>query len=94
MIFRKLSRAEIQVFLSLVWTAFCEFEASNYSEQAKMIFKSAIYDQNYLAIFKRFYCSRFSTDTQGIGLGLPLAQAIIEAHGGSIRSGKANAKDV
>ena len=35
-------------------------------------------------IFKRFYRSRFSQDTQGIGLGLPLAKAIIEAHGGLI----------
>ena len=35
-------------------------------------------------IFKRFYRSRFSKDSQGIGLGLPLAKAIIEAHDGSI----------
>ncbi len=35
-------------------------------------------------IFKRFYRSRFSKDTQGIGLGLPLAKAIIDAHGGTI----------
>ena len=32
----------------------------------------------------RFYRSRFSKDTQGIGLGLPLAKAIIEAHNGTI----------
>ena len=35
-------------------------------------------------IFKRFYRSRHSQDTQGVGLGLPLAKAIIEAHGGMI----------
>ena len=35
-------------------------------------------------IFKRFYRSRFSKDKQGIGLGLPLAKAIIEAHSGTI----------
>lgn len=35
-------------------------------------------------IFKRFYRSRFSKDTQGIGLGLPLVKAIIEAHEGNI----------
>lgn len=33
-------------------------------------------------IFKRFYRSKKSSDSQGIGLGLPLAKAIIEGQGG------------
>ena len=54
MIFRKLSRTEIPDYLPLVLNVFCEFEASNYPEQAKMIFKSAICDQNYLAMLNAY----------------------------------------
>lgn len=43
-----------------------------------------IHPEDLHHIFKRFYRSRFSRDRQGIGLGLPLAKAIIEAHDGSI----------
>jgi len=43
-----------------------------------------IHPEDLHHIFKRFYRSRFSQDTQGIGLGLPLSKAIIEAHNGSI----------
>ena len=43
-----------------------------------------IHPEDLYHIFKRFYRSRFSKDIQGIGLGLSLAKAIIEAHGGLI----------
>lgn len=45
---------------------------------------SGIHPEDLHHIFKRFYRSRYSKDTQGIGLGLPLAKAIIEAHNGTI----------
>ncbi|MEZ3436169.1 MAG: HAMP domain-containing histidine kinase [Lachnospiraceae bacterium] len=45
---------------------------------------SGIHPEDLYYIFKRFYRSRYSKDTQGTGLGLPLAKSIIEAHGGSI----------
>lgn len=45
---------------------------------------SGIHPEDLHHIFKRFYRSRFSKDTQGAGLGLPLAKAIIEAHGGTV----------
>lgn len=43
-----------------------------------------IHPEDLHHIFKRFYRSRFSKDKQGIGLGLPLAKMIIEAHNGTI----------
>ena len=43
-----------------------------------------IHPEDLHHIFKRFYRSRFSKDKQGVGLGLPLAKAIIEAHHGTI----------
>lgn len=45
---------------------------------------SGMHPEDIHHIFKRFYRSRFSKDTQGVGLGLPLAKAIMEAHDGNI----------
>ncbi len=45
---------------------------------------SGICPEDLHHIFKRFYRSRYSKDKQGIGLGLPLAKAIVEAHNGTI----------
>ena len=47
---------------------------------------SGISPEDFHHIFKRFYRSRYSKDTQGIGLGLPLAKAIVEAHNGTIEA--------
>lgn len=45
---------------------------------------SGIHPEDLHHIFKRFYRSRFSKDTQGIGLGLSLTKAVVEAHNGTI----------
>ena len=45
---------------------------------------SGIHPEDIYHIFKRFYRSRYSKDTQGLGLGLPLVKSIIEAHDGVI----------
>lgn len=45
---------------------------------------SGIAPEDIHHIFKRFYRSKHSIDTQGIGLGLPLAKSIIEGQGGVI----------
>ena len=44
-----------------------------------------IHSEDIYHIFKRFYRSRFSKNTQGIGLGLSLAKAIVELHGGNMK---------
>ncbi|MCI9078926.1 MAG: HAMP domain-containing histidine kinase [Lachnospiraceae bacterium] len=43
-----------------------------------------IHPEDLYNIFKRFYRSRFSQNTHGIGLGLPLAKTIVEIHGGTV----------
>ncbi len=45
---------------------------------------SGIAPEDIHHIFKRFYRSRKSSDTQGIGLGLSLAKSIVEGQGGTI----------
>ncbi len=45
---------------------------------------SGIAPEDIHHIFKRFYRSRHSLDTQGVGLGLPLAKSIVEGQGGII----------
>ncbi|MCQ2485654.1 MAG: HAMP domain-containing histidine kinase [Clostridia bacterium] len=45
---------------------------------------SGIHPEDIGYVFKRFYRSRFSKETQGAGLGLPIAKTIIEAHEGMV----------
>lgn len=45
---------------------------------------SGIAPEDIHHIFKRFYRSKYSLNTPGVGLGLPLAKAIIEGQGGVI----------
>lgn len=45
---------------------------------------TGIAEEDLHHIFKRFYRSKSSMDTQGVGLGLPLAKAIMEGQGGGI----------
>lgn len=45
---------------------------------------SGIAPEDIHHIFKRFYKSSKSSDTPGIGLGLPLAKSIVEGQGGTI----------
>ena len=64
-----------------------QIEWKQFASVVQIIIKdngSGIHPEDLHHIFKRFYRSRFSKDTQGIGLGLPLAKAVIEAHNGSL----------
>ena len=50
---------------------------------------NGIVPEDIYHIFKRFYRSKHSLDTQGIGLGLPLAKSIIEGQNGVTKTRKA-----
>ena len=65
--------------IRLTWRAFASMVQIIVSDNG-----SGIHPEDLPHIFKRFYRSRFSKETQGIGLGLPLAKAIIEDHNGTI----------
>ena len=65
--------------ISVQWTQLPLMTQIIISDDGKGIHPEDLYN-----IFKRFYRSRFSSDIHGIGLGLPLAKSIIEAHGGTI----------
>lgn len=45
---------------------------------------AGIHPEDLHHIFKRFYRSRYSSDRQGIGIGLALSKMIVEKHGGTI----------
>lgn len=45
---------------------------------------TGIEEEDFHHIFKRFYRSKNSFDTKGVGLGLPLAKSIVEGQGGII----------
>ena len=45
---RLLMREELNSALDLVWKVFCEYEASNYTEDARQVFYDAIHSKEYL----------------------------------------------
>lgn len=66
---------------------FVEITWKQFAAVVQIIIKDngcGIHPEDLHYIFKRFYRSRFSKDTQGLGLGLPLAKSIVEAHSGTI----------
>ncbi len=65
--------------IRIEWRAFTSFVQITVKDNG-----SGIDPEDLYHIFKRFYRSRYSKDTQGIGLGLSLTKAIVETHGGTI----------
>lgn len=66
-------------FVHIEWSTFASILQITIKDNG-----NGIHPEDLHHIFKRFYRSRFSKDTQGIGLGLPLAKAVVEAHNGTI----------
>lgn len=65
--------------IRIEWKAFDTFVQITVKDNG-----SGIDPEDLYHIFKRFYRSRYSKDTQGIGLGLSLTKAIVEIHGGTV----------
>nr|WP_330370173.1 HAMP domain-containing sensor histidine kinase [Enterocloster bolteae] len=76
-----LDHTEKGSFVRIEWQAFASVVQITIKDNG-----CGIHPEDLHHIFKRFYRSRFSKDTQGIGLGLPLAKAIVEAHNGTIEA--------
>lgn len=76
-----LDHTEKGCFIYIQWQAFASVVQITIKDNG-----SGIHPEDLHHIFKRFYRSRFSKDTQGIGLGLPLAKAIVEAHNGTLEA--------
>lgn len=76
-----LDHTEAGATVTIQWKAFASTVQITVADTG-----SGIQPEDLPHIFKRFYRSRFSKDTQGVGLGLPLAKAIVESHDGTIQA--------
>lgn len=76
-----LDHTETRDTVTIQWKAFASTVQVTVTDTG-----SGIHPEDLPHIFKRFYRSRFSKDNQGVGLGLPLAKAIVEAHDGTIQA--------
>ena len=66
-----------------------DIEWKSFSSMVQIVVKDSgkgIHPEDLPHIFNRFSRSRFSADTQGAGLGLSLAKAVVEAQGGTIEA--------
>ena len=76
-----LDHTEKDGFVRIEWQAFASVVQITIKDNG-----CGIHPEDLHHIFKRFYRSRVSKDTQGIGLGLPLAKAIVVGHNGTIEA--------